>query len=58
MQLHSATNLTQCSYMLPRILPNAITVTVLKFGTPGTHKMLVRIANSEDPDQTASSEAV
>ena len=24
----------------------------------GTHKMLVRIANREDPDQTASSEAV
>ena len=24
----------------------------------GIHKMLVRIANSEDPDQTASSEAV
>ena len=24
----------------------------------GTHKMLVRIANKEDPDQTASSEAV
>ena len=23
----------------------------------GTHKMLVRIANREDPDQTASSEA-
>ena len=23
-----------------------------------THKMLVRIANGEDPDQTASSEAV
>ena len=24
----------------------------------GTHKMLVRIANGEDPDQTAASEAV
>ena len=24
----------------------------------GIHKMLVRIANGEDPDQTASSEAV
>ena len=24
----------------------------------GIHKMLVRIANREDPDQTASSEAV
>ena len=24
----------------------------------GIHKMLVRIANMEDPDQTASSEAV
>ena len=24
----------------------------------GTHKVLVRIANGEDPDQTASSEAV
>ena len=24
----------------------------------GSHKMLVRIANREDPDQTASSEAV
>ena len=24
----------------------------------GTHKVLVRIANREDPDQTASSEAV
>ena len=24
----------------------------------GIHKMLVRIANSEDPDQTASSEAI
>ena len=24
----------------------------------GTHKMLVRIANRENPDQTASSEAV
>ena len=24
----------------------------------GIHKLLVRIANSEDPDQTASSEAV
>ena len=48
------------------------TVNVLKFGTlfsfmflnkmlfirAGIHKMLVRIANREDPDQTASSEAV
>ena len=25
---------------------------------PGIHKMAVRIANREDPDQTASSEAV
>ena len=25
---------------------------------PGTHKMLVRIANRDDPDQTVSSEAV
>ena len=25
---------------------------------PGIHKMHVRIANKEDPDQTASSEAV
>ena len=24
----------------------------------GTHKILVRIANGEDPDQTASSEAI
>ena len=48
------------------------TVNVLKFQTlflfcsqikswvikAGIHKMLVRIANREDPDQTASSEAV
>ena len=27
-------------------------------GTARIHKMLVRIANREDPDQTASSEAV
>ena len=45
-------------------------VNVLKLRTPfsilnemlifraGIHKMLVRIANREDPDQTASSEAV
>ena len=41
-------------------------VNVLKFRTltnktlirAGIHKMLVRIANREDPDQTASSEAV
>ena len=25
---------------------------------PGIHKILVRVANREDPDQTASSEAV
>ena len=32
----------------------------IKCGLPkaGIHKMLARIANSEDPDQTASSEAV
>ena len=45
----------------------AYTVNVLKFLTltnkmlissPGTRKMLVRIANSEDQDQTASLEAV
>ena len=30
---------------------------ILIFRT-GIHKMLVRIANREDPDQTASSEAV
>ena len=48
-----------------------ITVKVLNFGTllflfsdkmlvtrVGNHKMIVRIANREDPDQTASSEAV
>ena len=44
------------------------TVNVLKFQThfsnkmlvfrAGVHKMLVRISNREDPDQTASSEAV
>ena len=32
-------------------------LSVLKFRT-GTHKMLVRIANRKDTDQTASSEAV
>ena len=49
----------------------AFTLSVLKFRTllticfqrtcvieAGIHKMLVRIANREDPDQTASSEAV
>ena len=45
----------------------AYTVNVLNFRTlsnkmlvssPGTRKMLVRIANSEDQDQTASEEAV
>ena len=50
---------------------SCITVKVLKFQTlfsllsnkmlvlsTGIHEMHVRIANSEDPDQTASSEAV
>ena len=32
--------------------------TLLSFcSSPGIHKMLVEIANREDPDQTASSEA-
>ena len=30
----------------------------MRFISPGIHQILVRIANREDPDQTASSEAV
>ena len=54
------------------IIKQHVTVNVLKFlntfsrsqlncclsTRSGIHKMLVRIANSEDPDQTASEEAV
>ena len=53
------------------MIANGITVNALKFRTllflfsnkmlvfrAGSHKLLVRLANREDPDQTASSEAV
>ena len=47
---------SQCSNLVGNILLKYIIKKMLLIKT-GTHKVLVRIANREDPDQTASSEA-
>ena len=44
-----------CSEVLNTFLLFSTKMLVIR---DGIHKMLVRIANREDPDQTASSEAV
>ena len=45
-------NVSKISNTFPFLIANKILVT-----RAGIHKMLVRIANREDPDQAASSEA-
>ena len=47
----------KCSKMLNTFLV-LISNTIILVNEAGIHKMLVRLANGVDPDQTASSEAV
>ena len=46
---------SKISNTLPFLFSNKIKMLVIR---TGIHKILARIANREDPDQTASSEAV